>query len=130
MLAGDAKFLELESASNKQLMEVTNFSFEFRRVGFNSFAYSIQKFRYSNFHCNRKTMQLRVFGWLIANASNTHLISNKIEKGMSLKQQKASFFHIIGNNTKQNTQNYNAMVVYHMKYQHFLPNLCPIKATR
>lgn len=55
LLAWYAKFLKLESASDKQLLKVTNLSFKLSHMGLNTFPYPIQKFRYANLLCNNRT---------------------------------------------------------------------------
>lgn len=67
LLAWYAKFLKLESASDKQLLKVTNLSFKLSNMGFNTFPYPIQKFRYANLLCNKNR------------ASNSIAISNLLK---------------------------------------------------
>ena len=52
MFAREDKLLQFKSASDKQLLEITNLKFKLGHMGFNSFPYSIQKL-YSSFHCNQ-----------------------------------------------------------------------------
>jgi hypothetical protein len=52
LLAWYAKILEPQSASDKQLLEVTNFRFKLSHMGFDPFPYSLQKFWYANLFCN------------------------------------------------------------------------------
>lgn len=57
MFARDAQFLELESSCNKQLTEVTNFSFKLANMSFNPSTYALQELWYPNLHCKNKTKQ-------------------------------------------------------------------------
>jgi len=51
MFARNTELLELESAGDKKLLEISNFGFELGNVGLNPFPNSVQKLRYSNLHC-------------------------------------------------------------------------------
>lgn len=61
VFARDAKFLKLESASDKQLLEITNLRFKLGHMGFHTIANSIQKLWYSNLHCKKNNHTNPIF---------------------------------------------------------------------
>lgn len=58
MFAGDFKLLELQSASNKKLLKVTNLIFKLLDMGFYPISNPLEKFRYPNFDCNNNIILL------------------------------------------------------------------------